>query len=139
MIAGFQGINSSGEITTLGRGGSDTTAAAIGAIFEHDIEIYSDFDGIFAGDPRELDYKKLKLANYEQIKNMAKNGAKVLDERAVSLSKDYGIKIFSKSSSSPTKTGSLVCPIESDVISISTINHLSKISIIFSIIICADS
>ena len=132
VIAGFQGINSSGEITTLGRGGSDTTAAAIGAIFEHDIEIYSDFDGIFAGDPRELDYKKLKLANYEQIKNMAKNGAKVLDERAVSLSKDYGIKIFSKSSSLPTKTGSLVCPIESDVISISTINHLSKISIIFS-------
>lgn len=132
VVAGFQGINKQNEITLLGRGGSDTTAAALAAIFNTTAEIYSDYDGIFAGDPRLFEFKKIKAASHSIMIQMAKAGAKVLDPRAVKIAKDFNINILSKSSIKPEGKGSLISNIESDVVSISTIDHLSQITINFS-------
>lgn len=132
IVAGFQGLNKNNEITTLGRGGSDTTAAAIGAIFDTSVEIYSDYNGIFAGDPKLLNFKKIKKANYDIMLKMAKTGAKVLDSRAVLIAKKFNTAIISKGSAEPEKKGSIVSNIESDITSISSISHLSKITINFS-------
>ena len=132
VVAGFQGINNNGEITTLGRGGSDTTAAAIGAIFDNPVEIYSDFNGIFSGDPRVLKFKKIKRASYNLMIKMAKAGAKVLDHRAIILAKNHNIKIISKSSTAFNLKGTEISNIENDFISIAEISPLSKITINFS-------
>ena len=94
VVSGFQGINKNGDITTLGRGGSDTTAAAIGSVFDHDVEIYSDFNGIFCGNPRFLNFKKIKRINKNTMITMAKNGAKVLDFRAAQIAKHYCKKLY---------------------------------------------
>ncbi len=132
VIAGFQGINKQNEITTLGRGGSDTTAAALGALFDHDVEIYSDFDGIFAGDPRVLNFKKIKNLCYSSIKNMARSGAKVLDAKSANIAKKFNFKIICKQSSAPAKRGTTISNIEDSFISVSTIENLTKLSINFS-------
>lgn len=130
VVAGFQGINSSSETTTLGRGGSDTTASAIGAIFGHEVEIYSDFDGVFAGDPRELPYKKLEKIDYEQMIDLASGGAKVIDSRATEIAKKFGIDLISKASAKPESQGTIISSIENDIISVSTIDNLSQITIV---------
>ena len=132
VVAGFQGVNSNNEITTLGRGGSDTTAAALGVIFETPVEIYSDFNGVFSGDPRFLKFKKIKSVSYELMLKMSKAGAKVLDHRAVNLAKNHNIKIISKSSTDFNLKGTEISSLESDVISIAEISPLSKITINFS-------
>ena len=132
VVAGFQGINKLGEITTLGRGGSDTTAVAIASVFDKNVEIYSDFDGVFCGDPRFLNFKKIKKLNYDSMISMAKSGAKVLDFRATKIAKKFNCNIIAKSSAEPTKKGTLVSAIESDFVSIGSIDDLSRISIPFS-------
>lgn len=132
IVAGFQGINSQNEVTTLGRGGSDTTAAAIGAIFDNKVEIYSDFDGIFAGDPRENNYKKIKFISYQSMKNIALSGAKVLDKRAVDIAEQNKINIICKQSDDFSASGSVVSNIEKSFISISSLNNLCQLSIDFS-------
>lgn len=132
VVTGFQGVNKLGEITTLGRGGSDTTACAIGAVFDTPVHIFSDFDGVFAGDPRILDFKKLKAVGFNQMISMAENGSKVIDKRATVIAKHFGIDIISKSSASPELSGTVISNIESDVVSISVIDHLTRITITFS-------
>lgn len=132
VVAGFQGINKNGEITTLGRGGSDTTAVALGAVFGEQVEIYSDYDGIFTGDPKDNSYKKVREIDYTSVINMADGGAKVLDSRAVKICKDYNLSIISKCSAYPNLKGTIVGSIEKDNIAISTISNLSKITITFS-------
>lgn len=132
VVAGFQGINQESETTTLGRGGSDTTACALAAVFDVPVEIYSDFDGVFAGDPRELDFKKLKSVNHDIMKKMAEAGAKVLDSRATTIAKDFNIKIISKSSSEPHKHGSEISSLESDTTALCNIDNLCLVSVIFS-------
>ncbi len=132
VVAGFQGINSENEITTFGRGGSDTTASAIGAIFNQDVEIYSDFDGIFAGDPRYLNFKKLKSIDYDSMIAIAKSGSKVIDCRATEIAKDFKISLISKASENPNKSGTIVSDIESDTISLVTRSNLCQISVIVS-------
>ena len=132
VVAGFQGVNSSGEITTLGRGGSDTTAVALATVFNVSAEIYSDYDGVFLGDPKENDFKKINLLSFESMKQMSKCGSKVIDYRAISLAKNFKTKIISKSSSEPNKNGTIISNLESDIISISKTENLCKISIFFS-------
>ena len=132
VVAGFQGVNKNNEITTLGRGGSDTTAVALASIFETEVEIYSDYSGVFSGDPKFLNFKKIKKASFDIMTKMAKAGAKVLDSRAVTLAKDFNTTIISKSSASPNHKGSIISNIECDVVSISEIDHLSKITINFT-------
>ena len=100
VFAGFQGITDSNEITTLGRGGSDTTAVALGVALKADeVEIYTDVDGVYTADPRMVkNPKKLKTISYQEMLEMAASGAKVLHPRSVEIAAKYGIKIHLRSS-----------------------------------------
>jgi len=100
IVAGFQGINKNGEVTTLGRGGSDLSAVALaGALKADACEIYSDVDGIYTTDPRiEPKAKKLDFISYEEMLELSSLGAKVLQNRSVELAKKMGVKIIAKSS-----------------------------------------
>ena len=132
VVAGFQGINKQGDTTTLGRGGSDTTACALAATFDTDVEIYSDFDGVFCGDPRFSHYKKLKMLNHSTMQTLALAGAKVIDSRAVQLASKFNTKIISKKSDDPELDGTIVSSLEDDIIAIASRKNLSEISIVFS-------
>lgn len=95
IITGFQGINENGDITTLGRGGSDTSAVALAAALKCECRIYTDVDGIYSVDPRL--YSKAKFIDkisYEEMMEMANLGAGVMETRAVELGKKFGIPIF---------------------------------------------
>jgi len=95
VITGFQGINEEGDITTLGRGGSDTSAVAIAAALNAKCEIYSDFAGIYTADPKiHPGAKKLKTISYDEMLEMSGLGAKVLHTRAVEIAKKFGIEIY---------------------------------------------
>lgn len=97
---GFQGHSVHGKITTLGRGGSDLSAVAIGVAIDADeVEIYSDVNGIYTADPRIVpDAFKLKYISYAEMLELAKNGAKVLNHRCVQLAAKHNIKIHARSS-----------------------------------------
>lgn len=95
IIAGFQGINEIGDITTLGRGGSDTTAVAIAVKLDGVCEIYTDVDGIYSTDPRKYsDAKKLKEIDYEEMLELASLGAQVMHSRSIELGQKYGVPIY---------------------------------------------
>jgi len=100
VVSGFQGINASGSVTTLGRGGSDLSAVAIaGAIKADACEIYSDVDGIYTTDPRiEPKAKKMDFISYDEMLELASLGAKVLQNRSVELAKKLKVKMVAKSS-----------------------------------------
>ena len=110
IIAGFQGINENGEITTLGRGGSDTTAVAIAASLKADkCDIYTDVDGIFTTDPRIVkDVKKIDLISYEEMLELSSMGAKVLHNRCVEIGKKFDIPIVVKDTSLLESEGTIV-------------------------------
>ena len=109
VIAGFQGLSEKNRITTLGRGGSDTTAVALAASIKSNLcEIYTDVEGIYSSDPRIVNKaKKIKNITYEEILEMSSAGSKVLHPRSVELAMKYGIKIHVRSSFSK-KTGTMV-------------------------------
>ena len=109
IVAGFQGIDSKGNITTLGRGGSDTTAVALGVTLKaKEVEIYTDVDGIYSADPRIVkNAKKINNIAYSEMIEMAGNGAKVLHTRSVEMACKYNIKIHLRSSYS-WEEGSIV-------------------------------
>jgi len=100
VIAGFQGCDTQGNITTLGRGGSDTSAVAIAAAIKADIcEIYTDVDGIYTADPNICKKaRKIKEISYDEMLNMASLGAKVLQIRSVGFAKKYNIPLHVRSS-----------------------------------------
>ena len=100
VVAGFQGINENGSVTTLGRGGSDLSAVAIaGALGADACEIYSDVDGIYTTDPRiEPRAKKMDFISYDEMLELASLGAKVLQNRSVELAKKLKVKMVAKSS-----------------------------------------
>ncbi|MBD3306728.1 aspartate kinase [candidate division KSB3 bacterium] len=100
IVAGFQGVTESGEITTLGRGGSDITAVALAASVNADIcEIYTDVDGVYTADPNIVpEACKLQHVSYEEMLEMASLGAKVLHPRAVEFAKRYQVKVHTRSS-----------------------------------------
>ena len=99
VVAGFQGMNKCGDITTLGRGGSDLTAVALAAILKANMcEIYSDVEGIFTTDPRVVkDARKINLISYEEMLEMAGSGAQVMQTRSIEVAKNYGIEIHARS------------------------------------------
>jgi len=109
IVAGFQGINEEGNVTTLGRGGSDLTAVALaGALGADQCEIYSDVDGIYTTDPRiEPKAKKLDTISYDEMLELASLGAKVLQNRSVELAKKLGVKLYARSSFSDNE-GTLI-------------------------------
>ncbi len=95
VAAGFQGINRDQEYTTLGRGGSDTSAVALAAVLDAPCEIYTDVDGIFSGDPRKLNgAKKISRISYDEMMEMASLGAGVIHPRAVELASKYKTPIY---------------------------------------------
>ncbi len=109
IVAGFQGISDDDRITTLGRGGSDTSAVALATSVKADLcEIYTDVEGIFTSDPRIVrSAKKIKNITYEEILEMSSSGSKVLHPRSVELAMKYGIKIHVRSTFSE-KLGTMV-------------------------------
>lgn len=105
IVAGFQGISQEGNITTLGRGGSDTTAVALAAALESNIcEIYTDVDGVYTTNPRLVaEASKLETISYDEMLELASLGAQVLHPRSVELGKHYGVQIHVRSSFNPVE------------------------------------
>lgn len=100
VVAGFQGVDAEGNITTLGRGGSDTTAVAIAAAIKADVcEIYTDVDGVYTTDPNICpNARKIDRISYEEMLELASLGAKVLQIRSVELAMKYGVAVHVRSS-----------------------------------------
>ena len=100
IVAGFQGINKYDDITTLGRGGSDTTAVAIAAAMHADLcEIYTDVDGVYTADPRIVkNAQKLETVSYDEMLELASLGANVLHNRSVEMAKKYNVNLAVRSS-----------------------------------------
>jgi aspartate kinase len=99
LVAGFQGVSTEFNITTLGRGGSDTTAVALAAALNAEAcEIYTDVDGVFTADPRIVpDARKLHAVSYEEMLEMAASGARVLALRSVEFARNHGVKLHVRS------------------------------------------
>ena len=94
-MAGFQGICPAGDVTTLGRGGSDTTAVALACLLDADVcKIYTDVDGVYDKDPRtHPDAVKYDRLDYETMLRLVRNGAQVLHDKAVLLAQEYGLTV----------------------------------------------
>ncbi|MEF9971754.1 MAG: aspartate kinase, partial [Oscillospiraceae bacterium] len=95
VVTGFQGVNGTGDITTLGRGGSDTSAVAIAAVLHADkCQIFTDVEGVFTADPRKVEgAKKLDEITYDEMMELASLGAQVLHNRSVEMAKRYGVNL----------------------------------------------
>ncbi len=111
VVPGFQGVDEDGNITTLGRGGSDTSAVAVAAALKADLcEIYTDVDGVYTTDPNITEKaQRLDRISYEEMLEMASLGAKVLQTRSVELAKKYKVPLLVKSSLIENSKGTLVC------------------------------
>lgn len=116
VVPGFQGVDEQGNITTLGRGGSDTTAVALAAALKADLcEIYTDVDGVYTTDPAICDRaRRLERISYDEMLEMASLGAKVLQTRSVELAKKFEVPVLVKSSFVKGK-GTLVCKEEREM------------------------
>ena len=95
VVAGFQGMNAEGDVTTLGRGGSDTTAVALAAWLEADkCQIFTDVDGVYDRDPRlHPDARRFDRISYGKMLGLIENGAQVLHDRSVELAREHGIRV----------------------------------------------
>jgi aspartate kinase len=107
VIAGYQGVSYRKEVTTLGRGGSDTTAVAMAAALGAEYcEICSDVDGVYTADPRVVpDARRIGTLSYEETQELAEAGAKVLNSQAVEFAKEKGIAIYARATASPLPGG----------------------------------
>ncbi|GIW39716.1 MAG: aspartokinase [Candidatus Binatia bacterium] len=116
VAAGFQGVDAEGNITTLGRGGSDTTAVAVAAAIQADVcEIYTDVDGVYTTDPRICPAaRKLERISYDEMLELSSLGAKVLQIRSVEFAKRYGVRLHVRSSFSDGP-GTWVVPEEAEM------------------------
>ena len=123
IIAGFQGINENMDITTFGRGGSDTTAVAVAsALKAKNCYIFSDVDGVYTTDPNKIeDAKKLSALSYEEMLEISSEGAKVLHNRSIEIGEKYKIPIITKSTFN-NKPGTVI----SDIIEENTIKSIVK-------------
>ena len=106
IVAGFQGVSYRRDITTLGRGGSDTTAVALAAALDAEAcEIYSDVEGVYTSDPRVVpSARRLAELSYEEMQELAESGAKVLNAQAVEFAKDRGIAIYARATKGGEET-----------------------------------
>ena len=100
LVAGFQGVSTAADVTTLGRGGSDTTAVALAAALGADVcEIYTDVSGVYSADPRLVpDARKLRVVSFEEMLEMSASGARVLQLRSVEYARNHGVRIHCRSS-----------------------------------------
>lgn len=136
IVAGFQGIDENGDITTLGRGGSDTTAVALAANLKADrCDIFTDVDGVYSSDPRMVEnVMKLDTISYDEMLELSSMGAKVLHNRCVEIGKKYGVPIYVKSTFEKDSIGTLVAdkePFEDLVISgVTKDDYISRITVV---------
>ncbi len=135
IVTGFQGVNKIGDVVTLGRGGSDTSAVALAAKLNADLcEIYTDVDGVYTGDPRHIkNARKLKEISFDEMLEFASLGAQVLHNRSVELAKKYGVNLVVRSSMSEDE-GTIVkevTNVESMMVSgVAVDKNVSRISVI---------
>jgi aspartate kinase len=109
LVPGFQGINTKNQLTTLGRGGSDTSAVAVAAAINAECIIYTDVDGVYTTDPNLVpSARKIDQISYEEMLELASQGAKVLQTRSVELAMRKKTKLSVRSSMEPKKTGTIV-------------------------------
>ena len=111
IVTGFQGINRDSDITTLGRGGSDTTAVYLShALNAKECQIYTDVDGVYTEDPNKPgnNAKKIMYISYDDMLKMANNGAKVMHNKSIKIAKKYKIKIIVKSTFEKNKKGTVI-------------------------------
>ena len=132
IIAGFQGMNEKMDITTLGRGGSDTTALALAAALKaKNCYIFSDVDGVYTTDPKKVkDAKKLSALSYNEMMEISSEGAKVLHNRCVEIGKKFNIPIITKSTFNDEKGTVISKKIEENTVKSIVKKDVSKISII---------
>ncbi len=111
VVAGFQGIDEQGEITTIGRGGSDTTAVALAAALQADVcRIYTDVKGVYSADPRVVEAARVhREISYDEMLAMADLGAQVLHSRAVELAREKAVRVEVRSTFFPQDTGTALC------------------------------
>ena len=115
VVPGFQGINERREITTLGRGGSDTSAVAVAAAMDAECIIYTDVEGVFTTDPNIVpNAKKINKISYEEMLELASQGAKVLQTRSVELAMRKNTKLSVRSSLKPKKIVTIITDEKSD-------------------------
>lgn len=133
ILAGFQGVNKENNITTLGRGGSDTTAVAIAAIIQaKHCYIYSDVEGVYTADPKKVENaKQLSTISYEEMREISGEGAKVLHNRCVTIAERYNIPIETKSTFN-NKSGTIISNNfeEKTIKSIVRNKNLNRVSIV---------
>jgi aspartate kinase len=132
IVAGFQGVSYKREITSLGRGGSDTTAVALSAALDAEFcEIYSDVDGVYSGDPRIVDPFRLVELSYDEMMELSYRGAKVLNYHSIEFAKKNGIAIYARATSGGGETivRKNVSTKYSTPLSITGLNHLHSISL----------
>ena len=135
IVAGFQGINENGDITTLGRGGSDTSAVALAAALHADVcKIYTDVDGVYTADPRNVpSAKKWSSLSYGTMFEMAHFGAQVLNERSIETAKKFGVTVEVLSSLSDNSIGTVITEktpeLNNTISGISLKNHLAKVTL----------
>lgn len=135
IIAGFQGVNRKGDITTLGRGGSDTTAVALAAKISADLcEIYTDVDGVYTADPRIVkNARKLEAISYDEMLELASLGAQILHNRSVELAKKYRVNLVVRSSLSKAEGTKVMeeCKVEKMFVSgIAIDKNIARISMV---------
>jgi aspartate kinase len=137
IVAGFQGIDENGNITTLGRGGSDTTAVALAASLKAErCDIFTDVDGVYTADPRIVEnVRKIQTISYEEMLELSSMGAKVLHNRCVEIGKKYNVPIYVKSTFEKDSIGTLVTNKESlleDLIinGVTKDDYISRITIV---------
>ena len=132
VVTGFQGIDQFGNITTLGRGGSDTTAVALAAeLTAKQCYIYSDVDGIYTADPRKVPKaKKLKTMSYEEMHSLSSEGAKVLHDRCVELGERYDVPIITESTFNNQPGTEITHKLESSGVKSIVKKDVSRISVV---------
>lgn len=132
IVAGFQGVNANNDISTLGRGGSDTTAVAVAAALEADkCIIFSDVDGVYTADPNKVkDAKKLKNISYKEMIDISNEGAKVLHDRSIKIGEKFNVPIITKSTFNELEGTEVTKTIEENTVKSVIKKDVSKISIV---------
>ena len=132
IVAGFQGVNKNNDISTLGRGGSDTTAVAVAAALEADkCYIFSDVDGVYTADPNKIkEAKKLQEISYKEMIDISNEGAKVLHDRSIVIGDKFNVPIITKSTFSDNNGTTVSKNIEENTVKSIVKKDVSKISIV---------
>ena len=132
IVAGFQGVNAKNDISTLGRGGSDTTAVAVAAALEADkCYIFSDVDGVYTADPNKIkEAKKLQNISYKEMIDISNEGAKVLHDRSIKIGEKFNVPIVTKSTFTEDEGTRLSKTIEENTVKSVVKKDVTKISII---------